>query len=185
MSAPLEEPLFGGVDPQLPEPRRGGGRGRQTWRGGGRFGRQGYGGSFGPSEIHQRRRRFPVSKGEFFSSARRSGDSCGCVGGEEAIIAVRPNGLPRVWLVCSGSISVWWTARQRATTGIPGGNACALATGLVNLWIRSQCLAPRLSAARLPPQIPISCSFSRRRNQLLALNWEAISANSSANINSY
>jgi hypothetical protein len=152
VSAPFEEPLFGGV-----EPRRGGGRQGQTGRAGGRFRRQGYGGgSFGASEIHQRRRRFPESKGERESlsslfSARRGGQ-LRCVGGEEAIIvAVRPNGLPRVWLVtCSGSISVWWTARQRATTGIPGENACP-GTGLVSLWIRSQCLAPRLSAARLPP----------------------------------
>lgn len=91
--APLEQPLFGGVDPQLPEPRRGGGQdGQTTGLAGGRFGRQGYGGSFGPSEIHQRRRRFPVSKGEsfFFPSLPPRGE-VGTValrgrGGQEAII---------------------------------------------------------------------------------------------------
>jgi hypothetical protein len=58
VSAPLEEPLFGCVDPHLPGPRRRGGREGQTGPAEGRFGDQGYGSSFGPSEFHQRRRRF-------------------------------------------------------------------------------------------------------------------------------
>jgi hypothetical protein len=38
----------------------------------------------------------------------------------------------------------------------------ALATGSVSLWIRSRCLAPRLSAARRPPPNPNLLLFFKR-----------------------
>ena len=98
MSVPLGDPLFGGVDPQLPEPRRGGGREGQSGRAGGRFEQCCGGGGFGPSEIHQQRRSFPASREQrgidFFFSPRGAKGS-GFVEAEDAIIAVRPNGLPR------------------------------------------------------------------------------------------